>query len=104
MIAVTMVVAAVTVQHDLAVTTQQRAQVTGFFTSSAIGNRANHLLVALSVILVILAATSATFTTRATAIDSQRSTALARAVGATPRQISGGLTTAQLIPHSPQPA
>jgi ABC-type lipoprotein release transport system permease subunit len=98
MIAVTMVVAAVTVQHDLAVTTQQRAQVTGFFTSSAIGNRANHLLVALSVILVILAAISATFTTWATVIDSQRSTALARALGATPRQISAGLTTAQLIP------
>jgi ABC-type lipoprotein release transport system permease subunit len=98
MIAVTMVVTAVTVQHDLAVTTQERAQVTGFFTSSAIGNRANHLLVALSVILVILAAISATFTTWATVIDSQRSTALARALGATPRQISGGLTTAQLIP------
>jgi ABC-type antimicrobial peptide transport system permease subunit len=98
MIAVTMVVTAVTVQHDLAVTTQERAQVTGFFISSAIGNRANHLLVALSVILVILAAISATFTTWATVIDSQRSTALARALGATPRQISGGLTTAQLIP------
>jgi putative ABC transport system permease protein len=95
-IAVTMVVTALTVQHDLAVTYQQQTQV-GFFISSSIGT-ANHVLVMLSVILVILAAISATFTAWATVIDAQRSTALARALGATPRQISAGLTAAQLVP------
>jgi len=97
MIAVAMVVAALTVQHDLAVTYQQQAHVGGFLISSSIGS-ANHVLVMLSVILVILAAISATFTAWATVIDAQRSTALARALGATPRQISAGLTAAQLVP------
>ncbi len=52
----------------------------------------------LSVILVVLAAISATFTAWATVIDSRAATALARALGATPRQIMSGLTTAQLLP------
>lgn len=97
MIAVTMVVAALTVQHDLKVTDQRPAPV-GLFVSSAIGTRANHVLILLSVVLVILAAISATFTAWATVIDAQASTALARALGATPRQIAAGLTTAQLLP------
>ena len=97
MIAVTMVVAALTVQHDLKVTDQRPAPV-GLFVSSAIGTRANHVLILLAVVLVILAAISATFTAWATVIDAQASTALARALGATPRQIAAGLTTAQLLP------
>jgi putative ABC transport system permease protein len=35
---------------------------------------------------------------RATVIDAQTATALARALGATPRQISAGPSTAQLLP------
>ncbi|MGO9821553.1 MAG: FtsX-like permease family protein [Solirubrobacteraceae bacterium] len=97
MVAVTMVVAALIVQHDLVVKNQQTPPA-GFFVSSEIGTGANHVLVVLSVILVLLAAISATFTAWATAIDAQGSTALARALGATPRQISAGLTTAQLLP------
>ncbi len=96
-IAVAMVVAALTVQHDRAVTAQRSAPV-GFFLSASNGDQANHVLLALSVILVILAAISATFTAWATVIDAQTSTALARALGATPRQVSAGLTTAQLLP------
>ena len=56
------------------------------------------MLLVLSVILVILAAISATFTAWATVIDARVATALARALGATPRQISAGLTAAQLFP------
>ena len=52
----------------------------------------------LSAILAVLAAVNAIFTTWATVIDAERSTALARALGATPRQISAGLTVAQLLP------
>jgi putative ABC transport system permease protein len=96
MIAVAMVVAALTVQRDLE--THQAHATVGFFTSSAIVQSANHVLLVLSVILVILAALSATFTAWATVIDAQIATALARALGATPRQITAGLTSAQLLP------
>lgn len=97
-IAVTMVVAALTVQRDLEVTNQAHTAIIGFFTTSAIVQSANHVLLVLSLILVTLAAISAIFTAWATVIDAQTATALARALGATPRQISAGLTTAQLLP------
>jgi putative ABC transport system permease protein len=96
--AVAMVVAAITVQRDLEVTNRGHVPIVGVFSNSAIVQNANHVLLVLSVILVILAAISATFTAWATVIDAQRATALARALGATPRQISAGLTTAQLLP------
>lgn len=96
MIAVTMVVAALTVQRSLQ--THQSHAAAGFLASSAIYQSANHVLVILSVILGILAAISATFTAWATVIDTQTATALARALGATPRQIGAGHTTAQLLP------
>jgi putative ABC transport system permease protein len=97
LVAVTMVVTVLVVQHDLQVKDQAPTPA-GFFITSRIGDSANHVLIVLSVILVILAAISAIFTAWATAIDAQGSAALARALGATPRQISGGLTTAQLLP------
>jgi putative ABC transport system permease protein len=96
-VAVAMVVAALTVQHDLQVT-EQRPVPVGLLASSVTGNQAGDVLLVLSAILVVLAAITATFTAWATVIDAQRSTALARAVGATPRQISAGLATAQLLP------
>jgi putative ABC transport system permease protein len=97
MIAVAMVVAALAVQRDIAVEHQGQATV-GFFFSDGIIQSADHVLLVLSVILVTLAAISAIFTAWATVIDAQIATALARALGATPRQVSGGLTTAQLLP------
>jgi putative ABC transport system permease protein len=96
-VAVAMVVAALTVQRDLQTTHEGQAAV-GFFSTSAIVQSANHVLLVLSVILVILAAISAIFSAWATVTDAQTATALARALGATPRQISAGLTTAQLLP------
>ena len=96
-VAVAMVVAALTVEHGLAVKAQQ-APPAGFFVSSNIVSGVNHVLIVLSVSLVVLAAVSAIFTAWATVIDAQGATALARALGATPRQISAGLTTAQLLP------
>jgi putative ABC transport system permease protein len=95
MIAVTMVVTALTVQRQLDVHTDHAAA--GFFSSSAIYQSANHVLLVVSVALVCLAAVSATFTAWATVIDTRVATALARALGATPRQISTGLTVAQLV-------
>ena len=52
----------------------------------------------LGVIMVVLAAINAIFITQATVLDAQRPSALARALGATPRQVSAGLSAAQLLP------
>jgi putative ABC transport system permease protein len=100
MIAVTMVVAALAVQRSLQTHESHAAAgfIDGFLNGSANYQSANHVLILLSVILGTLAAVSVTFTAWATVIDTQTATALARAVGATPRQISAGLTTAQLVP------
>jgi putative ABC transport system permease protein len=94
-VAVAMAVAALTVQHELQAAGQ--APQPGMLTST-IGQQANHVLIFVSVTLAILAATSVIFTTWATVIDAQHTTALARAFGATPGQISRSLATAQLIP------
>jgi putative ABC transport system permease protein len=51
-----------------------------------------------SVMLVILAAVNAVFIAWATALDARHSAALARALGATPEQITSGLSAAQLLP------
>jgi putative ABC transport system permease protein len=97
MIAVAMVVAALAVQRDIAVTHQGQATV-GFFFTDGIVQSANYVLLVVSVILVTLAAITTAFTAWAAVIDARIATALARALGATPRQISAGLTTAQLFP------
>ena len=60
--------------------------------------RVTHLVFLLSAILIALAAINAIFTTWATVIDAQRQTAITRALGATPGQITAGLTTSQLMP------
>jgi RNA polymerase sigma factor (sigma-70 family) len=96
LLAVTMVVTALTVERQLQI--HQDHTAAGFLSSSAIYQSANHVLLVLSLALVCLAAVSATFTAWATIIDTQVATALARALGATPRQINGALTTAQLLP------
>jgi putative ABC transport system permease protein len=97
MVAVAMVVAALAVQRNIAVTHQGKTAA-GFSSTSGIVQSANHVLLVLSVILVTLAAVSTTFTAWAAVIDARIPTALARALGATPRQISAGLSTAQLLP------
>jgi putative ABC transport system permease protein len=52
----------------------------------------------ISAMLVILAAVNATFIAWTTALDARHTAALARALGATPDQITTGLAAAQLIP------
>jgi hypothetical protein len=53
---------------------------------------------ALAFLLVGLAALYAVFVTRATAIDAKHFSALARALGATPHEVSTGLSAAQAQP------
>jgi putative ABC transport system permease protein len=60
--------------------------------------RANQVLLVITVTLVALAAVNAIFVTWATALDSKHASALARALGATPQQVSTGLSVAQVLP------
>jgi putative ABC transport system permease protein len=65
------------------------------------GARADQLtrvLLVITITLVALAAVNAIFITWASALDARRSSALARALGATPQQVSAGLAAAQLLP------
>jgi putative ABC transport system permease protein len=60
--------------------------------------RVNSVVLVVTVMLVVLATVNTIFITQATVLDAQRPSALARAFGATPGQVSAGLTVAQLIP------
>jgi ABC-type lipoprotein release transport system permease subunit len=61
-------------------------------------DRLNQILLVITLALVALAAVNAIFITWATALDTRYSSALARALGATPRQVSAGLSAAQVLP------
>jgi putative ABC transport system permease protein len=56
------------------------------------------MLQVVTVVLITLAGFNAVFTAWATALDASRASALARALGASPRQVSAGISAAQLIP------
>jgi FtsX-like permease family len=58
----------------------------------------NQVLLVITITLLALAAVNAIFITWATALDARHSSALARALGATPRQVSSGLSVAQVLP------
>jgi putative ABC transport system permease protein len=60
--------------------------------------RGNQVLLVITVTLVALAAVNAVFVTWATALDAKHASALARALGATPQQVSTGLSAAQVLP------
>jgi ABC-type lipoprotein release transport system permease subunit len=60
--------------------------------------RVSQVLLVVTVVMVILAAASAIFTTWATVLDAQRFSAIARSLGATPQQTVTGLMAAQLLP------
>jgi ABC-type antimicrobial peptide transport system permease subunit len=61
-------------------------------------DRLNQVLVAITITLVALAAVNAIFVTWSTVLDARRSSALARALGATSQQVSAGLSAAQVLP------
>jgi putative ABC transport system permease protein len=66
--------------------------------NSVRAERLNQVLLAITITLVALAAVNAIFITWAAALDARHSSALARALGATPQQVSAGLSAAQLVP------
>ncbi|MGN6872114.1 MAG: FtsX-like permease family protein [Solirubrobacteraceae bacterium] len=95
-IAVAMIVAALALQHRIDL---QNPTNPGYLVGSGtVADRVSHLVYLLSAILAVLAAINAIFTTWVTVIDAQRPTALSRALGATPRQVSAGMTASQLLP------
>ena len=61
-------------------------------------DRFNQVMLVLTLSLVALAAVNTVVVTWATALDARRSCALARALGATPQQVSTGLSAAQVLP------
>jgi putative ABC transport system permease protein len=93
-IAVAMIVATLALRYRIDVRNRQVGYLVG---TGGIADEVSQLVYLLSAILVVLAAISAIFTTWTTVIDARRPTALSRALGATPWQISAGLTAAQLI-------
>jgi putative ABC transport system permease protein len=64
-------------------------------------DRDEQMLQVLTVVLIALAVLNAVFTAWATALDASRASALARALGSTPQQVSAGIAAAQLIPALP---
>jgi ABC-type lipoprotein release transport system permease subunit len=66
--------------------------------SSIKGDRLDQVLLVITITLVALAAVNAIVITWANALDNKHSSALARALGATPQQVSTGLSTAQVLP------
>jgi ABC-type lipoprotein release transport system permease subunit len=66
--------------------------------SSFRADRLDQVLLLITITLVTLAAVNAIFITWATALDARHSSALARALGATPQQVSVGLSAAQVLP------
>jgi putative ABC transport system permease protein len=61
-------------------------------------DRLNHVLLVITIMLVAQAAVNAICVTWATVLDSNHSSAIARALGATPHQVSTGLSAAQILP------
>jgi ABC-type antimicrobial peptide transport system permease subunit len=59
------------------------------------------VMLVVAVALFVLAAINAVFITWATVLDARRSSALARALGATSRQVTAGLSAAQVMPALP---
>ncbi|HEY5050042.1 MAG TPA: FtsX-like permease family protein, partial [Acidothermaceae bacterium] len=64
----------------------------------SLGPQVMRVTTILSVMLIALAAVNAIFIAWTTALDARHSAALAQALGATPAQITNGLTIAQLLP------
>ena len=66
-----------------------------------VASRDEQMLLVISVMLLSLAALNTIFTAWATMLDARHASALARALGASPRQVSAGLAAAQLFPALP---
>ena len=93
---------AITVSGVVAVLTVNARNAQHFGSSSGLNNpwtnQIDQLLLLITVMLILLAGVNAIFITWATVLDAKRSSALARALGATPQQITAGISAAQTLP------
>lgn len=93
---------AVTVSGIVAVLVVHAREDTAFGAASTLADprteRLNEVLMVFTVALVALAAVNALLITRVIAVDARRSSAVARSLGATPGQVSAGLSGAQMLP------
>jgi hypothetical protein len=64
-------------------------------------DRDEQMLMVLTVVLLTLSALNAIVATWATVLDARPAAALARALGATPQQVSAGMSAAQVLPALP---
>lgn len=69
--------------------------------SDPVSGRVSQVMAVLTVVLVALAAVNAVITGWATAVDARQPSALSRALGGTSRQVSIGLSAAQVLPALP---
>ncbi|MGD0069720.1 MAG: FtsX-like permease family protein, partial [Streptosporangiaceae bacterium] len=83
-----------TVDHDL-------GGASGGQVGNPVATRDTQMLVVIMIVLVALAVLNAVCAAMATVVDSRRSAALARALGASPRQVSAGVAWAQVLPAVP---
>jgi ABC-type lipoprotein release transport system permease subunit len=93
-IAITVSGIVVALAANAALTTQRLA---GLYDDAQVELLSRVLLIVM-VILLSLAAVNAIFITWATVLDNRHSSALARALGATPREVSSALAAAQVLP------
>lgn len=93
-IAVASVVATFLLHH----TTVLGARIAGNILATARFDGLGHVANVLSAILLLMAAINVVFATWVSVLDARRPTALARALGATPGQITAGFAGAQLAP------
>jgi putative ABC transport system permease protein len=70
-------------------------------TTDALANQTEQLSDVMGIVtlmLIVIASVNVIFVTWATVLDSRHASAIARALGATPRQVSTGLSVAQILP------
>ncbi|MFI6517762.1 ABC transporter permease [Spirillospora sp. NPDC050679] len=98
-VTVAMMVAALAMRQDV---DRKDAGATGPDFVPGAGNpvtdRVSQIVLVLSIALLLLAAVNAILTAWTTCLDTARPAAVTRALGATPRQVTGGLAAAQLLP------
>jgi putative ABC transport system permease protein len=82
-------------------TAGQKLNGAGSGLANPVYNRDEQVLLVLTVMLIALAALNAIVTAWTTMLDTRHPAALARALGATPRNVAAGLTAAQLLPALP---
>jgi ABC-type lipoprotein release transport system permease subunit len=82
-------------------TADQRLSGTAGGLGNPVYDRDEQMLMVVTVVLVALSVINAVVATWATVLDARHTSALARALGASPQQVSAGVSAAQVLPAVP---